>query len=198
MPHEFEVFTKRTGLLSSRRFTTRSKPSAMSHFTADPAGNLSTFDQNSKLYSPRGCVRYTHHHISRRPLGRPDRRTLVGKGGRPMANTSLPSIRKELQECFRHCERLLASALMSDNPPFSQEELAMMMYYADEIAKISVSQDKISVAQDMKSRVSAKLASESNGKSGMTTGGHEIGSQEWSSQQQWEHHGWGWWNVGKR
>ena len=98
------------------------------------------------------------------------------KGG--LVNTSLPTIRKELQECFRHCERLLASALMSDCPPFTQEELAMMKYYADEIAKISVSQDKISVAQDMKLRISENLDSESNGKSGMTTGGHETGSQE--------------------
>ena len=118
------------------------------------------------------------------------------KGG--LVNTSLPTIRKELQECFRHCERLLASALMSDCPPFTQEELAMMKYYADEIAKISVSQDKISVAQDMKIRISENLDSESNGKSGMTTAGHETGSQEWSLQQQWEHHGWGWWNVEKR
>lgn len=72
----------------------------------------------------------------------------------------------------------------------------MMKYYADEIAKIS--QNKISVPQDMKLRDSEKLRSVSNGKSGMTTGGPETGSQELSLQRQWEHHGWGWWTVGKR
>ncbi len=102
-----------------------------------------------------------------------------------MTNTSLPSIRKELQECFRHCERLLASAFISDNPPFSQEELAMMKYYADEIAKISVSQDKISVSQG-------------DGKPGVTEGRHETGSPRLSLQGRWEHHEWGWWTVGNR
>jgi hypothetical protein len=106
-------------------------------------------------------------------------------------NTSLPTIRKELQECFRHCERLLAAALISDNPPFSQEECALMRYYADEIAKISLS-------QDMDLRNSETLKLESDGRSGMTTGRHEIASRELSSQRQWEHHEWGWWNVGKR
>lgn len=58
-----------------------------------------------------------------------------------MKHTSHPNIRKELHECFHHCERLLASALTSDNPPFSQEELAMMKHYAEEIGKISLSHD---------------------------------------------------------
>ncbi len=54
--------------------------------------------------------------------------------------STLPSIRKELQECFHHCERLLSNALMSGNAPFSEEEVRMTKYYAEELAKISASQ----------------------------------------------------------
>lgn len=131
------------------------------------------------------CVRDKHLTSTDGLLERPTA-DACGKGGPRMANTSPPPIRKELQECFRHCERLLASALVSDNPPFSQEERAMMKYFADEIAKISVSQD-----------ITRKLTSESDGNS-RTTGGHTMGSQEASLQRQWEHHAWGWWNVGTR
>ena len=120
-----------------------------------------------------------------------DRRHGGRKGDPPMVNTSFPNIRKGLQELFRHCERLLASALMSDNPPFTEEELAMMKYYADEI-------EKISVPQDRKLRDAETLRSERDRESGLTTEGHETGSQEGSLQRQWEHHGWGWWTVGKR
>lgn|SRR5687767_6569802 len=98
-----------------------------------------------------------------------------------MKHTSLPNIRKELHECFHHCERLLASALMSGNPPFTQEELAMMKHYAEEIGKISVSHDKFSGSGDMKVRIPERLNSSLN---------HGWGG--------WEHHESGWWNVGKR
>jgi hypothetical protein len=80
---------------------------------------------------------------------------------------------------------------MSDNPPFSQEERAMMKYYAEEIAKISVS-------QDINLRSSEKMRSDSAGKSALATGRQEMGSHELSLQRQWEDHGWGWWKVGKR
>ena len=99
-----------------------------------------------------------------------------------MKHTSHPNIRKELQECFHHCERLLASALMSDNPPFSQDELTMMKYYADEIGKISVSHDTFPIPENMKVR-------------GLKESHPSSLSRGWGG---WEHHESGWWNVGKR
>jgi hypothetical protein len=99
-----------------------------------------------------------------------------------MKHTSHPNIRKELQECFHHCERLLASALMSDNPPFSQDELTMMKYYADEINKISVSHDTFPISENMKVR-------------GLQESHPSSLSRGWGG---WEHHESGWWNVGKR
>ena len=99
-----------------------------------------------------------------------------------MKHTSHPNIRKGLHECFHHCERLLASALMSDNPPFSQEELAMMKYYAEEIGKISVSRDTFPISENRQVR-------------GLQESHTSPLSRAWGG---WEHHESGWWNVGKR
>jgi hypothetical protein len=98
-----------------------------------------------------------------------------------MKHTSHSNIRKELHECFHHCERLLASALMSDNPPFSQEELAMMKHYAEEIGKISVSHHTFPISENRQVR-------------GLRES-HTSLSRGWGG---WEHHESGWWNVGKR
>jgi hypothetical protein len=99
-----------------------------------------------------------------------------------MKHTSHPNIRKELHECFHHCERLLASALMSDNPPFSQEELAMMKHYAEEIGKISLSHDTFPISENRQVR-------------GLRESHTSPLSRGWGG---WEHHESGWWNVGKR
>ena len=99
-----------------------------------------------------------------------------------MKHIAHPNIRKELHECFHHCERLLASALMSDNPPFSQEELAMLKHYAEAIAKISVSYGTFP-------------NSESRPVRGLQDSHTSSLNRDWGD---WEHHESGWWNVGKR
>ncbi len=57
-----------------------------------------------------------------------------------MIRVSPLPIREGLQEFFRHCERLIGKALQPDHAPFSQDELQMMCYYANEIAKVVDSQ----------------------------------------------------------
>jgi hypothetical protein len=70
-----------------------------------------------------------------------------------MSSASLLSIREDLHNFCRYCERLLARAQAPDHSPFSQDELLMICHYANEVAKLADSQ-----------RV------QSNGKSGMTIG----------------------------
>lgn len=57
-----------------------------------------------------------------------------------MASSSLLPIREDLHNFFRYCERLLASAQMPNHAPFSQDELQMICYYANAVAKIADSQ----------------------------------------------------------
>ena len=54
-----------------------------------------------------------------------------------MSRASFLPIRQGLQEFFRHCERVLASVHAPDHAPFSQDELQMICYYANEVAKIA-------------------------------------------------------------
>ena len=68
-----------------------------------------------------------------------------------MSSSSLLSIREDLHNFCRYCERLLASAQAPGHAPFSQDELQMICRYANEVAKLADSQ-----------RV------QSNGKSGIT------------------------------
>jgi len=44
----------------------------------------------------------------------------------------LPSVRNEVQDYFRSCERTLAAA-MALTPPFSKEEVEMIEFYAAEL-----------------------------------------------------------------
>jgi hypothetical protein len=62
------------------------------------------------------------------------------KGGRSMSSSPLPSVREDLHNFFRYCERLLASAQIPNHAPFSQDELQMICYYTNEVAKIADSQ----------------------------------------------------------
>ncbi|HSF65959.1 MAG TPA: hypothetical protein VLA67_00860 [Nitrospiraceae bacterium] len=57
-----------------------------------------------------------------------------------MPSSSLPPIREDLHNFFRYCERLLASVQMTEHAPFSQDELQMICYYANEVAKIADAQ----------------------------------------------------------
>lgn len=57
-----------------------------------------------------------------------------------MASSSLLPIREDLHNFVRYCERLLASAQMPNHAPFSQDELQMICYYANAVAKIADSQ----------------------------------------------------------
>jgi hypothetical protein len=54
-----------------------------------------------------------------------------------MSRVSHFPIRQGLQELFRHCDRVLGSVHAPDHEPFSQDELQMICYYANEIAKIA-------------------------------------------------------------
>ena len=51
-----------------------------------------------------------------------------------MSDNPVFAYRHEVQNYLRACEHLLAAATTS--PPFTQEELVMMRYYAAEIQKI--------------------------------------------------------------
>jgi hypothetical protein len=53
-----------------------------------------------------------------------------------MAPSISASLGKEVQDYLRCCEHLLAAAIAPNTPPFSREELVMLEYYADEVAKI--------------------------------------------------------------
>jgi hypothetical protein len=53
-----------------------------------------------------------------------------------MSDSPYPSMRREIQDYLRSCERLLAAALQPNHPPFSKDELDMVAYYGDEIAKM--------------------------------------------------------------
>ena len=64
----------------------------------------------------------------------------------------LPS-RQDLRDFFRDCERVLATVHAPDHAPFSHDELQMICYYANEVAKMADSQ---------------RLAEQSNGKPVMT------------------------------
>jgi len=57
-----------------------------------------------------------------------------------MSRVSLLPIRQDLRDFFSHCERLLGNARQPDHAPFSQDELQMICYYANEIAKLADSQ----------------------------------------------------------
>ena len=57
-----------------------------------------------------------------------------------MSRSSLLPIRPDLNELFTHCERLLASAQAPDHAPFSEDELRMMCYYANELARLTDAQ----------------------------------------------------------
>jgi hypothetical protein len=56
-----------------------------------------------------------------------------------MSLLSLP-VRQDLHDLFSHCEGLLGKALQPDHAPFSQDELQMICYYANQIAKLADSQ----------------------------------------------------------
>ena len=57
-----------------------------------------------------------------------------------MSLISLLPIRQDLRDLFSHCERLIGKALQPDHAPFSQDELQMICYYANEIEKVADSQ----------------------------------------------------------
>ena len=52
-----------------------------------------------------------------------------------MSCSSLLTIRSNLRELFSHCERVLASAQAPDHVAFSEDELRMVCYYANQLAK---------------------------------------------------------------
>jgi hypothetical protein len=51
-----------------------------------------------------------------------------------MSDNPVFAYRREIQDYLRSCEHLIAAA--SNPPPFTQEELAMIGYYAAEVQKI--------------------------------------------------------------
>ena len=51
-----------------------------------------------------------------------------------MSDNPISAYRREIQDYLRSCERLLAAAAAL--PSFSEEELAMVRYYAAEVQKI--------------------------------------------------------------
>jgi hypothetical protein len=57
-----------------------------------------------------------------------------------MSLFSILPIRKNLRELFSHCEELLASALAPDHAPLSTDELRMICYYANELARHTAAQ----------------------------------------------------------
>jgi hypothetical protein len=58
-----------------------------------------------------------------------------------MSLTPLPSLREDLHNFFRYCERLLlASTQAPDQSPFSHEELRKICFYANQVAKLADSQ----------------------------------------------------------
>ena len=57
-----------------------------------------------------------------------------------MSLQSLLPIRQDLRDFFRDCERVLATVHATDHAPFSHDELQMICYYANEVAKMADSQ----------------------------------------------------------
>jgi hypothetical protein len=57
-----------------------------------------------------------------------------------MSRSSLLPIRSNLHELFSHCERVLASAQAPDHAAFSEDELRMVCYYANQLAKLTDAQ----------------------------------------------------------
>jgi hypothetical protein len=58
-----------------------------------------------------------------------------------MSSPPLPSLREDLHNFFRYCERLLvATAQAPNHSPFSSEELRRICFYANEVAKLADSQ----------------------------------------------------------
>ena len=53
-----------------------------------------------------------------------------------MFSSAFPSMRKEVQDYLRSAEHLLAAAVTPNAPPFSEEELELVEYYAMEISKL--------------------------------------------------------------
>ena len=51
-----------------------------------------------------------------------------------MSDNPILAYRREIQEYLRSCEHLLAA--VTSLPPFSEEELAMVRYYAAEVQEI--------------------------------------------------------------
>jgi hypothetical protein len=66
-------------------------------------------------------------------LRRPHRRHCE-KGGRTMATYPNSALREEVQRYLTGCEYLLAAA--NSPQPFTEEELAIIRYYAAEVGKI--------------------------------------------------------------
>ena len=49
-----------------------------------------------------------------------------------MSDSSFPSMRQEIRDYLRACERLLATALQANHPGFSKDELDMVEYFGGE------------------------------------------------------------------
>lgn len=47
-----------------------------------------------------------------------------------------PFFRKDVQAYIRGCEYLISVASTQDSPPFTEDELQVIEYYADELAKV--------------------------------------------------------------
>ena len=57
-----------------------------------------------------------------------------------MSRLSLLPVRQDLHDFFSHCEGLLGKVRQPDHAPFSQDELQMICFYANEVAKIADAQ----------------------------------------------------------
>ena len=57
-----------------------------------------------------------------------------------MSDASLRPIRQDLRNLCRYCEEPVRQGSAPDHAPFSQDELQMICYYANEIAKVADSQ----------------------------------------------------------
>jgi len=57
-----------------------------------------------------------------------------------MSDPSILPIRQNLRDFFRDCERVLATVHAPDHALFSHDELQMICYYANEVAKMADAQ----------------------------------------------------------
>ncbi len=57
-----------------------------------------------------------------------------------MSDPPFLPIREHLRAFFSHCESLLGKVRQPDHAPFSQDELQMICYYANEVAKLADAQ----------------------------------------------------------